>query len=110
MCIRDRYQRRVRGQFDTKMASRLGGVFRSTPVTRIFAKHDAWRSHPLVANNFTFDTLAPGFVNAAGVFGVFVFFDLLNSARKDTEAKLTERAVILRKHPELAQGHGHGHH
>merc|ERR1719424_2243432 len=64
------------------MASRLTGAFRATPVRRIFAKRDEWRKHPLVANNFEFNTLAPGFVNAVGIFSVFVVIDLMNTARK----------------------------
>eukprot|EP00658_Telonema_sp_P-2_P043050 TRINITY_DN30_c0_g1_i5.p1 TRINITY_DN30_c0_g1~~TRINITY_DN30_c0_g1_i5.p1 ORF type:complete len:110 (+),score=42.60 TRINITY_DN30_c0_g1_i5:187-516(+) len=109
MCIRDRYQRRVRGQIHSSMASRLAGAFRSTPATRIFAKQDAWRSHPLVANNFTFDTIAPGFVNAAGIFVVYMAFDMIAQSKKNTEKKLTELALLKKQHPELANI-GDGHH
>merc|ERR1712072_1646403 len=71
--------------------SKIGGVFRATPVRRIFAKHDAWRNHPLVAENFTFDTLAPGFVNAAGIFGVYVFLDQLSGSMSKGGHKTPEQ-------------------
>merc|ERR1712153_223669 len=92
------------------MASRLTGAFRATPVRRIFAKRDEGRKHPLVANNFEFNTLAPGFVNAAGIFSVFVVIDMMNNARKKSSEKSALVAKIRREHPELAAQHSHGHH
>merc|ERR1712094_34972 len=86
---------------------RAAGAFRATRPRRLFQGQDAWRDHKYVNvnENMKIQHMMPGFINAAGIFLVYIILDgtmgmfrnMNKQAHKAAQAQL-ELKKLKREH------------
>merc|ERR1711871_800168 len=84
------------------------GAFRATRARRIFQGQDAWRDHKYVNvnENLKIEHMMPGFVNAAGIFSVYLILDGMATAFSNSSKAAAKGAKAVAELKKFKKEHG----